>query len=612
MCGIFGVVNKQNKLNNDLFEQQLSLINHRGPNDTGSWFNVENTVGLGSKRLAIQDLSANGHMPMESKDKNLQIVFNGEIYNFLTIRKKLESLGYVFNSNSDTEVVLAAYEKWGVESLKLFEGMFALAIFNINEKTLFLARDRAGEKPLYYSLQHNNQFYFGSELKPILLDSNVSRKLNYTVLNKYLDNGFIGSEDCFIENIYKLKPGHCLTLNVNSFDFKTDCYWKLPSFKNLNLTKEELIFEADQILNNIVKNQLISDVPVGVLLSGGVDSSLITAYAAANSTSKLKSFHVSFKGNQKYNEAEYALKIAQYFDTDHIEIDGNEIEYELIDKMAEIYSEPLGDSSMIPTYLVCSAIKQHVTVALGGDGGDELFGGYTTYRDVLNHNNVQKYPNVFRKGVSKVASQLPMGLKGRNFLMQLEGNQKHRFLSNRLFDEKAKKSVLTNATKYSIFENQIKDFENDPVYHMTKYDFDNYLPNDILFKVDQASMAVSLELRTPFLDKNILEFAFEKVPSSLKTNHSSLKILTKELLKTKIDFNYDFSRKQGFSIPLNDWFGNKWYDLALNDLNELQPIFNKKAIIDSFKNIKKGYTNSSRIYSLLILSKWLRKNKIEF
>lgn len=614
MCGIIGSISK-NILNKELFYKQLSCIKHRGPDDDGYWFNKEGTAGLGSRRLAIQDLSKNGHMPMLSQDGRYVIVFNGEIYNFPELKVTLAQKGFFFKSNSDTEGVLYAYMLWGYQCLEHLNGMFAIAIFDNLTHDIFLARDRAGEKPLYYWINRDG-IEFGSELKVLLQNPLLNRKLNLMALRQYFKLGYAGGDVAFVDGVNKLLPAHYLVYNAENKNCKVERYWSVPKQQINNYGKEELVEELDNLLSRAVQRQLISDVPLGVLLSGGVDSSLIAAYAGEHSEKKVRTFHISFDGFGKYNEAEYARKVASFLNTEHIELSGNDIPYDIIDHLLDYYDEPLADSSVFPTFLVAQLTKQHVTVALGGDGGDELFGGYTHYQMGLAHKKLMNVPAFLRNQISNAASLLPPGFRGRNYLMNFEGDEYSKVQNSKIFDDITLKKILDVAfgaqlQSVNLNPDIIKD--GDYIYNITKYDFEHYLPDDILVKVDRASMAVSLELRAPWLDRDVVEFAFGRVPDQFKVTPSEKKLLPKMLLKKKLPIGLDVNRKQGFSIPLNDWIQSRWRLNFLEDLNTLpEHIFNKKYVLSLYKNALKGYTNSSRLFAIVLLNKWLKKYSIEF
>lgn len=614
MCGIIGIYSIK-EIDSVLFDAKLQSIKHRGPDDAGAWYNKNGTLALGSRRLAIQDLSANGHMPMNDEYERYIIVLNGEIYNHPELKKSLIDKGFRYKSNSDTETVLYAYMAWGVDCLKLLKGMFAFAIYDQVERKLFIARDISGEKPLYY-WQHDNGFEFGSELKSLLLSPNLDRKLNPLAFQQYLNNGYIGSDLTFIVGVKKLPAAHYLVYNLNDKEITIERYWDIPPFDNSKkVEKQELLEKLDNLLAKSVKNQLLSDLPIGVLLSGGVDSSLVAAYAAEQYSSKIKTFNISFKGFGKFDESTYAKQVADFFDTDHIELSGNELNYDLLDRILEYYDEPIADSSVFPTFLVSELTKQHVTVALGGDGGDELFGGYTNYQDLLKRENMKGSPlSYLLSGIGSLAQLLPVGLKGRNYLMNYRGSAYDSFLKSDLFDNRSMRRLLNEEYYKSSIEADFRyqiDVSNDLLNDITRYDFKNYMCNDVLLKVDRASMASSLEIRAPWLDKDLIEFAFSEVPSYLKASENSTKILPKELAVSKLPRNLNLNRKQGFSIPLSDWIKDKWYKDFENELNSLPSnLFNISTSMTLLHNEKKGFSNSHRLFCLVFFSKWFKKYNI--
>lgn len=613
MCGIIGSY-KSSKIDLKLFHEQLLSIKHRGPDDEGLWCSEDQTIGLGSRRLAIQDLSANGHMPMLSNDGRYIIVLNGEIYNHPELKTTLSNKGFSYKSNSDTETVLHAYLQWGKGCLNFLEGMFAFAIYDKLEQTIFIARDIAGEKPLYY-WESEDGIEFASELKALLFNTKLERKLNPTALHQYLNNGYTSNDTTFITGVKKLPAAHSLSYDIKDKKISVEKYWEIPDFQLNKVGENELLDKLDRLLADSVKKQLISDLPVGVLLSGGVDSSLIAAYAAEQYSSKIRTFNISFNGFGKYDESIYAKKVAQHFDTEHFELSGNDLTFEMIDSLLDYYDEPIADSSVFPTFLVSELTKQHVTVALGGDGGDELFGGYTHYQRLLKAEKTKNHPLSFLlSGLGKMSSLLPLGLKGRNFLIGFKGSAYDSFLKSDLFDDKSISDLLN--TKYfrekfnTALDRHIK-ISGNLLYDITKYDFQHYMPEDILVKVDRASMASSLEIRAPWLSKKLIEFAFSEVPSYLKATEHNTKILPKRLAEKKLPANLDINRKQGFSIPLSDWIKDKWYNQFEAELNDLpEDLFNKKACLQLLFNEKRGFSNSHRLFALVFFNKWLKKYKV--
>jgi asparagine synthase (glutamine-hydrolysing) len=613
MCGIIGCFN-ENNIDKQLFVKQLLSIEHRGPDDEGFWLSKEGTIALGSRRLAIQDISSNGHMPMISEDDRYVIVLNGEIYNHPILKQILISDGFKFKSNSDTETVLYSYIKWGKECVNYLEGMFAFAIHDKYEQTIFIARDIAGEKPLYYNV-FDTGIEFASEMKALLQNTKVDRKLNPLAFQQYLNNGFVGNDVTFIVGLKKLPAAHFLLYDLKLKSYTVSRYWHVPNFENKNIAEQDLLSKLDILLSKSVKDQLISDLPVGVLLSGGLDSSLIAAYAAENYSSKIKTFNISFNGFGKFDESVYAKKVAQHFDTEHIELSGNDLSFEMIDRILDYYDEPIADSSVLPTFLVSELTKQYVTVALGGDGGDELFGGYTNYKELLKVEKIKTNQFSFLfEGIAKIASYLPVGLKGRNYLMSFEGSSYENFLKNKFFDDKSILDILNENYIYQNLDTNNKKIikkTGNILYDITKYDFENYMCEDILVKVDRASMASSLELRAPWLNKNIIEFAFSEVPSYLKANKLNTKILPKKLAKMKLPSNLDINRKQGFSIPISDWIKDRWFKQFEEEINDLpENLFNRKKCLQLLHNEKKGFSNSHRLFALIIFNKWFKKYKV--
>ena len=614
MCGIIGTYNL-NKVDRKLFFEQLLSIKHRGPDDEGSWVSPDETVALGSRRLAIQDISYNGHMPMKDDNERYIIVMNGEIYNHPSLKQDLSNQGFKYNSNSDTETVLYAYIQWGKDCLSFIEGMFAFAIYDKLEQTIFIARDIAGEKPLYY-WENETGLEFASELKALLLNTRLDRKLNPIALQQYLNNGYTTHDTTFIVGVKKLPAGHFLLYDIKQKKTSITKYWDIPNFESANkIEEQQLLDKLDVLLAKSVKDQLISDLPIGVLLSGGVDSSLIAAYAAEQYGSKIKTFNISFNGFGKFDESVYAKKVAQHFDTEHIELSGNDLSFDMMDRLLDYYDEPIADSSVFPTFLVSELTKQHVTVALGGDGGDELFGGYTHYQRLLKEEKIKSHPLSFLLGgIGKMAAFLPLGLRGRNYLMGFKGSSYDSFLKSDLFDNQSMSEFLK--------ENYLRDWMNGNLEYsigisgnilndITRYDFKNYMCDDILVKVDRASMASSLEIRAPWLSKRLVEFAFSEVPDYLKATENSTKILPKKLAAKKLPANLDINRKQGFSIPLSDWIKDRWYNQFEMEIRDLpENIFNVKACLQLLENEKKGFSNCHRLFALVFFNKWLKKYRV--
>jgi asparagine synthase (glutamine-hydrolysing) len=555
---------------------------------------------------------------MTDETSDIVIVFNGEIYNYKDLRKELISVGYKFRTESDTEVLINAYKCWGEFCTKKLNGMFSFALLDKRKNHLFLSRDRAGEKPLFYSL-YENKFRFSSELKGILKDPSFDASVNRIAVDCYLTIGSVPGDLSIFKHVKKLKSGHSLLLDLNTFSEPLIWeYWKLPTLDEQSQSSDdELLNELEGLLEDSVRLQLLSaDVPVGILLSGGIDSSLVTAMASRISKN-VKTFTITFPGHKKFDESKYAEIVANHFGTDHIKLSGSEVSIQDFKDLSMQFDEPMADSSSIPTYLVSKLIREHCTVALGGDGGDELFGGYPYYSR-LKHlkGRLDKFPEMMRYFVAKTsASLLPIGFRGRNWAKELDSDLETELPMTSSFFDKTEREKLFGYPKewfYAAESIQRKSIPviSDLVDRATRYDFANYMCNDILVKVDRSSMMNSLEVRAPFLDYRIIDFAFGKVPSSLKANQQDKKILLKKLCKKVLPAELDFNRKQGFSIPLASWLTEKgewkdfFHDILLDNNDSL---FDKKYVESLLRGQANGRNNSERIFSLVVFELW-RKN----
>src|SRR5438105_63719 len=420
MCGIIGIASQTQIADRSWLCVGRDLMRHRGPDDAGAWWSADGRIGLGHRRLAIVDLSERGHQPMLYAQGRLAIVFNGEIYNFQELRRELLAAGRSFASDSDTEVILAAFQHWGTECLSHLNGMFAFAIYDVQQRQLFLARDRAGEKPLYYALR-DGAIRFASELKGLLADAALPRRINRQSLDDYLWQGFVGGERSILQGINKLPAAHALLFDLESGVARSWRYWQLPPPAGTTAAscaaEASLLEELEQLLQDSVRQQLVADVPVGILLSGGVDSSLVAAMAV-RAAHDVKTFTVRFPGHGRYDETEHARLVARHFGTHHVELEGSSTTPEILFKLARQFDEPLIDSSMIPTHMVSCLVRDYCTVALGGDGGDELFGGYAHYSRLLRMNRAIGWmPYLLRAALAAAAGAvLPLGFKGRNWV----------------------------------------------------------------------------------------------------------------------------------------------------------------------------------------------------
>ena len=621
MCGIVGIVSNTTQAKRAWLTVGCDAMRHRGPDDAGEWWSADGRVGLAQRRLAIIDLSPAGHQPMHDASGALSVVFNGEIYNFPDLRDELIAKGHGFRSHSDTEVILAAYREWGTECLARFNGMFAFALFDSRQQTVFLARDRAGEKPLFYH-QANGVLRFASELKALLADPALSRRIDPAALDCYLAMGYVPGDRCMLQGFNKLPPAHALLFDLQTGQAKISRYWQLPELEAASsrpVDETALLDELEALLEDAVRRQMVADVPVGVLLSGGVDSSLITAMAV-RSSSQVQTFTIGFPGHGKLDETEHARLIARYFGTRHNELMAEDATADLLPRLARQFDEPMVDSSMIPTFLVSQLVRQHCTVALGGDGGDELFGGYGHYsRLQWMQRKLGSIPRPLRNSIALAAEKLlPVGLTGRNWLQGLGVDfSKGLPLIASCFDATTRGRLSAarsgwHAKAEDVLRSRVP-VHPDLLQRATRMDFANYLAEDILVKVDRASMLNSLELRAPLLDYRLIEFAFGKVPSHLKATAKDKKILLKRLTARVLPPEFDRQRKQGFSIPLAEWLkGGAFRTLFHEVLLDPKCSFDAGMVDSLLRSQDRGRSNSERLFSLVLFELWRREYGVTF
>lgn len=595
-------------------------MRHRGPDDAGEWWSADNCVGLGHRRLAIIDLSSAGHQPMQDVDAELCIVFNGEIYNFDDLRRDLTAKGHAFRSQSDTEVIVAAYREWGTDCLLRLNGMFAIALYDLKSRRLFLARDRAGEKPFFY-YHANGLFAFASELKALMAAPFFPRILDLEALDHYLAYGYVPGEICILKGVRKLPQGHAAIYDLEANDLRIWPYWRLPEPVSARpASAEELTEELDRLLENAVRRQLVADVPVGILLSGGMDSSLVVAMAARVSSRPVATFTIQFPGHGAYDEGPYARLVADHFGTRHAELTAQPSTVELLPEMARQFDEPMADSAIVPTYLLSRQIREYATVALGGDGGDELFAGYPHYSWLQREERVRRLvPGPIRRGVGVAARRLPVGFRGRNHLIGFAGDLPWSIAHiNMYFDREMRRLVspvlAIGSTRDSIPEMYRSGQcgpSHTPLRQATEADFQTTLVDAYLVKVDRASMLASLEVRAPFLDQRIIEFAFGRVPDGMRANEIERKILPRRLAKRLLPPSFDLNRKQGFTMPLTAWFKEEWGVYMESVLRDADPrLFDCRVIGDLITGQRKGYANTQRLFALVMFELWRREYQI--
>lgn len=595
-------------------------MTHRGPDDAGEWWSADGRVGLAHRRLSIVDLSPLGHQPMHLPERGLSVVFNGEIYNHNALRDELVSLGFAFCSHSDTEVLLAAYAAWGEGCLARLNGMFAIALHDALRQKLFLARDRAGEKPLFYRLANGN-LQFASELKALLANPANPRRINAEALDCYLAMGYVPGERCMLQGYNKLPPAHAMRFDLQSGQAEVWRYWQMPELARAQESLDEaaLLDELETLLEDAVRGQMMADVPVGVLLSGGVDSSLVTAMAV-RASSQVQTFTIGFPGHGKLDETEHARMIAHHFGTRHTELMAEDATADLLPQLARQFDEPMVDSSMIPTFLVSQLVRQHCTVALGGDGGDELFGGYAHYsRLQWMQQRLGRIPWDLRRGIALSAEKcLPIGFKGRNWAQGMGVDLDNGLpLIAACFDATTRRCLMKAHPDWPLVAEAVRrdrvPVNTDILQRATRMDFANYLTEDILVKVDRASMLSSLEMRAPLLDHRLIEFAFGKVPSRLKATSTEKKIMLKRLTARLLPPEFDQQRKQGFSIPLGEWLKGGAFGKLFNEvLRDPHCSFNKTTVDALLRGQNKGRSNGERLFALVLFELWRREYEITF
>ena len=616
MCGIVGYFDRRKPITPDLLCMMRDRMVHRGPDDAGHWLSVDNTAGLGHRRLSIIDLSAMGHQPMLSADGRHVIVLNGEIYNYREVKKVLQAQGVTFHSNSDTEVLLEAFRHWGTGCLAKIIGMFSFAIYDTHAETLFAARDRAGEKPFFF-FHDATRFTFASELKALLAYPGSPRKLNLDGLNQYLAYGYVPGGLCILEGYQKLPAGHQLTFDLRSGRLNVEQYWSLP----LPVTRtsdsiDELTDELERLLTSAVAGQLVADVPVGILLSGGLDSSLVTAIASRVSPSKIRTYSISFPGHALHDETEHAVHVARYLGTEHLVLPAEGNSFDILPKLVEQFDEPIADSSMVPTFMVTNLIRQHCTVALGGDGGDELFGGYIHYPWVTPLNRLRLL-QLHRLGHEAALSKsIPLGTPGRSVGLGLLGPHSSEISFTRLLDPDLRRAIsrvdLSRASQLpELYRKRILEGRHGSLDRATALDFQTYMCDDILVKVDRASMLNSLEVRAPFLDRSVIEFAFGRVPAKLKVQGRERKKLLRRLAKKMLPPDFDSRRKQGFTIPLASWLKSEWRPFVDDLLEGNSPLFNSNYIRENIGYFRRSDRGANRIFQLALLEAWRKRFRID-
>lgn len=599
----------------------LEAMAHRGPDDEGIY--TAAGVCLGHRRLSIIDLSSAGHQPLANEDKTIWVILNGEIYNYKDLRLELDKKGHVFTSHSDTEVIVHLYEEEGEDCVKSLAGMFAFAIWDVKKKLLLLARDRIGKKPLLYSYINEN-FCFASEFSGLLKSNLIKRELNPEALDYYLTFGYIPAPLTIYKNVFKLLPAHILIFKDGQM--RIEKYWQLDYENKIDISEKDAQEQVLRLLLDAVRIRLYSDVPLGAFLSGGIDSSVIVGLMSEISRQRIKTFSIGFDESD-YNELRFARNIAKHFTTEHHEFIVKPKALEILPMLVEHYGEPYADPSCIPTYYLSKMCKQYVTVALNGDGGDESFAGYERYQAMVFSERLNRLPRILKNGLSLISRKsIPQSLDGKKFFSKMRrffdaialpiDKRYMRWIG--VIDDELKKKVysedLLNLTKnfstskffkQHLYNNSKKSGLVDRLINL---DTATYLPNDLLVKVDIASMANALEVRSPFLDHRLMEFV-ASLPSGFKLKGFAQKYILKKVAAKVIPHRNIHRSKQGFGVPVGMWFRHELREFLCDNLfsqeflkyGYFSPGFIKEMVNQHVSN-RKNYT--FQLWTLLMFKLW--------
>lgn len=623
MCGIAGFIEQEKNLPTDerahLLDRMCRVITHRGPDEQGTI--VKERAALGMRRLSIIDLKS-GQQPIFDCSGNLAIVFNGEIYNYQDLKKDLEARGHRFKTNSDTETIVHAYEEFGADCVQYLRGMFAFAIYDFAEESLFIARDRVGKKPLFYSLTERGNFVFGSELKVLLEHGEISKEIDFSALDSYLTFGYVPEEFCIFKGVHKLAPGHFLLFKNG--EITTRAYWDFDYSGTSEIkTEAEYIEVLREKIKEAVRIRLISEVPLGAFLSGGVDSSSIVGMMSEISDTPVKTFSIGFN-EDTFNELKFARMAAKHFNTEHHEFIVTPDLVEIVDDLVWHFDEPFADSSALPTFMVSKMARSFVTVVLSGDGGDELFAGYTRYAKDQKRSGLEKLPLTIRQNLLKPLSRmLPHGVKGKNFLYNTSLDAVDRYIDSvshfgnlkkiELYSNVFRENLNGQFGKAEKIYREIADSigSENPIDKLLYLDSKTYLPSDILTKVDRMTMATSLEARVPLLDHELIEFV-QTIPAELKLKGSETKYIFKKAMEGVVPREILYREKQGFGVPIGDWINSQLKDRIHGILSEKRTLergyFEPKYIqilLDEHAKNRRDHSHS--LWILWMLELWHRR-----
>ncbi|UCC38727.1 MAG: asparagine synthase (glutamine-hydrolyzing) [Candidatus Aminicenantes bacterium] len=644
MCGICGKINIQGEeISRELISQMSSQLHHRGPDDEGIHIPAQSqgtnhpslSVGLGHKRLSIIDLSKAGRQPMSNEDKTIWMVFNGEIYNFKSLKKELQQKGHCFTSQTDCEVIIHLYEREGIQFLERLNGMFAFTLWDSINQVLYLCRDRLGIKPLYY-YWNGKSLIFASEIKSILADPEASKDIDWNALNLYLTFNYIPAPYTIFKDIKKLKPGYTIQLDKKGLEIKQ--YWNIKrdithkenTEENIQTLKKNLY----DYLEDAVRIRLIADVPVGAFLSGGIDSSIIVGLMSRISDSPVSTYSIGYKDMPIFDETSYAGEVAKLNHTDHHEIilTSNDV-LKTVPEVLTFFDEPFADSSAIPTFIVSRETKKHVKVALSGDGGDELFAGYRMYSGEYWYSRYKLFPRIFRK---KIIESLLLSLpdsrdkhlleyirRAKKFVSGAQDRFEDRFYAwNEIFSRGIRKAIINRERREfekidfnfgkNMLSQELNSLDDDNINRMLYVDLRNSLPNDMLTKVDLMSMRNSLEVRVPFLDHRVVEFVFQ-MPGNLKLRGKKGKYILLETFKDILPPNLLSKPKWGFEIPISKWLKSDLKFLINEYLSKKkikkQGIFNFDLIEKLINDLTQNRSDTSwHLWNLIVFQAWYSKH----
>ncbi|HEY0458837.1 MAG TPA: asparagine synthase (glutamine-hydrolyzing) [Pyrinomonadaceae bacterium] len=623
MCGIAGFISKEKSAppgeRARLLDRMCKIITHRGPDEQGTI--VKDRAALGMRRLSIIDLKS-GQQPIFDCSGDLAIVFNGEIYNYQALKKDLEARGHRFKTNSDTETIVHAYEEFGTDCVAHLRGMFAFAIYDFSAESLFIARDRVGKKPLFYSLTAGGNFVFGSELKVLIEHGEMAREIDFAALDAYLTFGYVPEEFCIFKGVHKLAPGHFLLFKNGTI--RTQKYWDFDYSEASEIkTEAEYTEVLREKIREAVRIRLISEVPLGAFLSGGVDSSAVVGMMSQISASPVKTFSIGFN-EDTFNELKFARLAAKHFNTEHHEFIATPDLVETVDELAWHFDEPFADSSALPTFMVSKMARDFVTVVLSGDGGDELFAGYTRYAKDKRRSGLEKLPRAIRENLLKPLSEaLPHGARGRNFLYNTSLDAVGRYIDSVSHFGALKKQGLYSSVLRTNLNGELGRAETvfrrtaesassaDATDKLLYLDSKTYLPGDILTKVDRMTMAVSLEARVPLLDHELIEFV-QKIPAGLKLKGLETKYIFKKAMEGIVPREILYREKQGFGVPINEWINSQLRERIHGILSEkktqergyFEPKYIKVLLDEHSKNRR---DHSHALWILWMLELWHRR-----